>query len=327
MADIVHTIGRPPNHWFYIPPVYDSDDPGFDLTRRPLPYIDTTLAQALTFVTTPLSQPNGTTYQPWVTLNPDLTALVIIDMQNFFLSPALGRDSTGPGHKAMKVLEELVPCCRATGMQIIWCNWGLTDEDIEEMPPAQLKGFGGLNAFKREEGEETPNIEGEKILDVKPSRIYRGFGTPMGEITLETGEGVDAGRLLMRDQWNSALPPMLDAIYQEGAASPKRPDVWIHKNRMSGAWNPQTPLQEYLKSTGIRTLLFGGVNTDQCVQGTLVDAYNSGWDIVLVKDACGTGTPGGKEVTEWNAGRSWGFLTDSDQIMQGIDTMLRARWA
>jgi len=51
---------------------------------------------------------------------------------------------------------------------------------------------------------------------------------------------------------------------------------------------------------GVSTLLFAGVNTDQCVLGTLVDAYNCGWGCVLVDDCCGTTTKGGKEVSLWN---------------------------
>jgi nicotinamidase-related amidase len=47
-------------------------------------------------------------------------------------------------------------------------------------------------------------------------------------------------------------------------------------------------------------VLFTGVNTDQCVLGTFVDAYNAGWNCVLVDDCCGTTTVGGKEVTFYN---------------------------
>lgn len=32
---------------------------------------------------------------------------------------------------------------------------------------------------------------------------------------------------------------------------------------------------------GKKTLLFTGMNTDQCVLGTLVDAYSGGWDCVM----------------------------------------------
>jgi nicotinamidase-related amidase len=55
-----------------------------------------------------------------------------------------------------------------------------------------------------------------------------------------------------------------------------------------------------LKAEKKNTILFAGVNTDQCVLGTLVDGYNAGWNCVLVDDCCATTTEGGKEVSFHN---------------------------
>lgn len=85
---------------------------------------------------------------------------------------------------------------------------------------------------------------------------------------------VDAGRLLMRHTWNAALYPPLDRIYEEGRQLQENQDVWIHKNRMSAMWGAKTDLEEFLEKEGLRTLFFTGVNTDQCVGGTLTDAFS-----------------------------------------------------
>jgi nicotinamidase-related amidase len=315
MTDAAHILGNPPNHWVYLPPSSTSPNPTFDLTRQPVhsPYQPPS-APTLSLTTLPIPLPSNPKSQNNILLDPSKTALVIIDMQNFFLSPALGRDPTGPGHKALEVLEELVPSCRDKGIQIIWCNWGLTEEDIRQAPAAVLKGFGALNAFRKEDVQA--NIEGEKLIDTKPAKIYKGFGTPMGDVTLEDGTVVVGGKLLMPDQWNSNLPPRLQAVYDTEL------DFWAHKTRMSGLHTDPTMLSRYLRQRGLRTLLFAGVNTDQCVQGTMVDAYNNGWDCVMVTDACGTGTPGGKDVAEWNMGRSWGFLVDSEGIKLGLSNLV-----
>lgn len=55
-------------------------------------------------------------------------------------------------------------------------------------------------------------------------------------------------------------------------------DVHYAKNRMSGLWNEEQALWKYLVNEGkdIRTLFFAGVNTDQCVLGTLTSAYSAG---------------------------------------------------
>jgi len=61
----------------------------------------------------------------------------------------------------------------------------------------------------------------------KDPRLYKGLGSDISTIELGDGTSVEAGRLLMRDQWNSALYPDLEKVRQPE-------DVWIHKNRMSG---------------------------------------------------------------------------------------------
>jgi phosphatidylethanolamine-binding protein len=116
---------------------------------------------------------------------------------------------------------------------------------------------------------------------------------------VRSGLGADLGdgkgRCLMAGEWNAAIyEPMQEWVRPE--------DVHCAKNRMSGMWGLRQPLWEYLDSAGKRTLLFTGVNTDQCVLGTLVDAYNAGWDCILVEDCSATTTPNGKDVCLSNIG-------------------------
>ena len=67
--------------------------------------------------------------------------------------------------------------------------------------------------------------------------------------------------MLMRDAKNAELYGPLQSLYEEGKVNGT--DVWIHKNRMSGLWGPQTALDLYLQEKGITSLLFAGVNADQ----------------------------------------------------------------
>ncbi|KAJ9618249.1 Phosphatidylinositol 4-kinase pik1alpha (PI4-kinase)(PtdIns-4-kinase) [Taxawa tesnikishii (nom. ined.)] len=292
----------------------------------------------LTHPKTPTSPPCSrrldlqTTTTP-ITVDPDKTALVIIDMQNFFLSEAFGR-KRGNGHAALEKLEKYaIPGARKAGVRIIWLNWGLTDEDVDTMPPAVKRAF-GFEAVVDEDGEITakhtesgevfkekadgvgvdkdgsPKHQGGHVLleNGKDARIYKGLGSQCGEVFLPGGETVDAGRLLMRDSWNAALYPPLDKIYEEGARMEKKPDVWLHKNRMSGMWGTSTPCQEFLEKEGIKTLLFTGVNTDQCVSGTFTDSFSKGYDCVMLADGCGTTSPEfSQQCIEFNAAKTWGL--------------------
>ncbi|KAI9811446.1 MAG: hypothetical protein M1827_005429 [Pycnora praestabilis] len=265
-----------------------------------------------------------------ITVDPAKTALVIVDMQNFFLSPSLGRGSDGAGHKASDaLLEHAIPAARKAGIQIIWLNWGLTDKDVEEMPPAVKRAFGFESST--DEGDSKPiNKHGVDEMgnhwteNGKDSRIYKGIGASIGRVELEDGSVVEGGGLLMRDTWNVALHPPLDKAYQEGLKleKPHKADVWIHKDRMSGLWGARTLLQDYLDEHGIRSLLFTGVNTDQCVGGTLQDAFSKGYDCILLSDGCGTTSPkSAQDCIEFNGAKTWGFVASCGDLALGVDAM------
>ncbi|KAF8140287.1 Isochorismatase hydrolase [Boletus edulis] len=212
-----------------------------------------------------------------IRINKATTAAVIIDMQNFFLHPDIRTHTTGLN--CVAPLQALLPALRKHDVKILWVNWGLTQHELETIPPALIRGF-------------TKNGRG-------------GFGSEMPN---------NYGRLLMRGEYNSELYGPLQEEYLRGKDAGT--DVWIHKNRMSGLWGYQSALDLYLQENGITTLLLGGVNADQCVGGTLVDAYFRGYDCVLVSDITATTSPaGGLENVFYNAANSHGFLTDTTRIV------------
>ncbi|USP77807.1 uncharacterized protein yc1106_05081 [Curvularia clavata] len=267
-----------------------------------------------------------TSTQP-ITVDPSKSALIIIDMQNFFLSEAFGRNQQGAGNAACKqLIEHAIPAARKAGIRVVWVNWGLTEEDVKEMPPAIKRAFGffaipvdsnfniGDDAFGYHESSVSVDRHGEE-----KKSVYCGMGADCGTLTFPDGKSVEGGRLLMRDTWNAALFPPLDAIYTEGSKLEKNPDIWIHKNRMSGMWGATTPLKEFLDREGIRTLFFTGVNTDQCVGGTLTDAFSNGYDCVLLGDGCGTTSPDyAQQCWEYNSSRTFGFCASCEQFANGV---------
>ncbi|WPH03112.1 Isochorismatase hydrolase [Acrodontium crateriforme] len=288
------TIGHGTNAWHY------SSKTGFDLTRPSNPQ------------TGPM-KPNltiQTTTKP-ITINPSKSALIIIDMQNFFLSPAFGRPP-GPGHRAVDQLtQHAIPAARKAGVRIVWLNWGLSDQDLVALPPGVRRAFG----FVLDTGEARDKHGGLARLE--------GLGAECGIVKEpRSGRKIDAGRLLVRDAWNSALYPPLDGFFEEGSKLPNRPDVWMHKNRMSGMWGPKTECEEFLEEQGIKTLFFAGVNTDQCVGGTLMDSFSKGYDCILLSDGCGTSSPEfAQQCFQFNAENTFGFQTTCEDLAQGVSTM------
>lgn len=152
-------------------------------------------------------------------------------------------------------------------MQVIWLNWGLTEQDLHTMPASVINSFGG-NFIQ----PWPPSIDPQKMISL---------GSVMGS---------DMGRMLMRGSWNAAIYDDLLPYFD------KTNDFECVKNRVSGSWHEDTPFCTLLKDKGIDSLLFTGVNTNQCVLGTLMDCCFQGYDCVLIDDCCGTTTPGGQDL-------------------------------
>ncbi|OSS48533.1 hypothetical protein B5807_07827 [Epicoccum nigrum] len=310
-------VGSKSNFWLY------TTNKGFDLTHPPTHDTPHPSSKTLTMQTT--TSP--------LTLSPACSALIIIDMQNFFLSPSLGRSPTSAGRAACSaLLSSAIPAARKAGIRIVWVNWGLTDQEVEAMPAGVKRAF-GFYSIPEEASHEVGSVvaggvvEGGRAVDrhgkeVEEGGVYRGIGSSMGPVETGDGERADAGRLLMRDTWNADLYPPLKKAFEEGRVLEKTPDVWVHKNRMSALWGAETDLERFLKKEGIATLLFAGVNTDQCVGGTLTDAFSKGYDCVLLSDGCGTSSPGyAQKCWEYNAAHTFGFCASCRDLAEGVEKM------
>ena len=108
-----------------------------------------------------------------------------------------------------------------------------------------------------------------------------GVGEDVGDVKFPDGSTIGAGRLLMRDQWNTGLHGPLQEEFEKSQKT-AFPDVRFHKSRLSDFWGGSTPVMEYLKKKGITTLLFTGVDTDQYVLASVQDACNMGFDTILL---------------------------------------------
>lgn len=275
----LQVIGGAANFWLY------SEANGYDLTHPPSPE-SPPIRPRLSLETT----------TDRVSIDPAKTALVVVDLQNYFLSPLLGRPADSVGLKVVNLLlEHAIPACRKAGIPVVWLGWGLTEQDVEEMPPAIIKGFAADTNF----GDQ---------------RKVGPLGSDIGQLEPEDGEVIEGGRVMMRDQWNTALYHRL-----ADAADPH--DIWVYKNRLSGFWGG-TDGEKALADRGIRTLIFSGANTDQCVSGSLQDAFTRGWDCLMLSDGCATTSPEFcKQCIEFNCEGGWGFLLSCEGLADGVDKM------
>lgn len=247
-----------------------------------------------------------------VTLAPQKTAVVVIDMQNLFLSSAMGREK-GPGHAVEQaLLEKCIPAARKANIRILWLTWGISEEGLRSVPPMFFRNFG--LTFQPESNN---SAESTSSLEQKWRPQKGGIGKSVGKVTLEDGTSIDGGRLLMKDQWNTGLHGGLASAFEEGMKLTPA-DARFHKETHSGFWGGNTEFAKHLQREGLNTLLFAGVNTDQCVLATMQDAAQQGYDTIMLKDACGTVSPQfAQDMVEFNAHKAFGFQSSCDNFLYG----------
>ncbi|ETN45205.1 uncharacterized protein HMPREF1541_10082 [Cyphellophora europaea CBS 101466] len=216
-----------------------------------------------------------------IVVDPTRTLLVVVDMQNYFIHPACYPHVGGLA--AVQPILNVIGRCRQLGIQIGYLNWVIEEKDLEEMPPAVQRGWSADRL-------KTHGI---------------GWHVNLGS-ELPDGQG----RCLWKGSWNAEL-------YEPIRAAARPEDVTFLKNRPSGMWSPDCDMARYIANHNKKTIFFAGVNTDQCVLGTLTDCYSKSYDCLMVKDCVATATTGlmAQELVEWNVARNYGFVVDSDSVL------------
>jgi nicotinamidase-related amidase len=144
-------------------------------------------------------------------------------------------------------------------------------------------------------------------MNLRPTTLY---------VFNDNGEGLGIGgtlpgsgaKVLEKDSWSAAVVDELEQLPG---------DIHVDKYRISGFWD--TPLDSILRNLGATTVLFAGVNLDQCVLHTLTDAHFLGYNCVLLDDCCGTTSPEFcTQATLWNIKTCFGFVTSSVKMIEGL---------
>ncbi|MGZ3340759.1 MAG: cysteine hydrolase family protein [Reyranella sp.] len=144
-------------------------------------------------------------------------------------------------------------------------------------------------------------------LNLSPALLHvynpTGTGVGLGDRVPRTGAAV-----LEKDSWSAGVVDEL---------APAPADIRVDKCRMSGFWD--TPLDSILRNLGVTTLLFCGVNADQCVLHTLADANFLGYDTLMVGDCTATTSPAFCwEATIYNVKQIFGFVVQSPTILEAL---------
>jgi nicotinamidase-related amidase len=143
------------------------------------------------------------------------------------------------------------------------------------------------------------NLSPSLLHVYKPTGVGVGLGDPLPG---------NQARVLEKGSWAAAIVDEL---------TPDPADIHVAKYRMSGFWD--TELDSILRNLGITTLLFGGVNADQCVLCTLQDANFLGYDCLLVSDCAATTSPAYCwDATLYNVKQCFGFVASATAVQAGL---------
>jgi nicotinamidase-related amidase len=142
------------------------------------------------------------------------------------------------------------------------------------------------------------------LSDCPPAKRLR------GDCRIRIGDEGPMGRLLIDGEPGASIVPEL-------APAPGEYDV--AKPGKGAFYN--TPLQEILKKHRVTHLLIAGVTTEVCVQTTMREANDRGYECLLVEDATESYFPEFKQATldmVVAQGAIVGWTADTDAVLDGL---------
>jgi len=96
----------------------------------------------------------------------------------------------------------------------------------------------------------------------------------------------------------------------------------INKATMSAFMS--SPIDAALRSMRIEYLLFTGVSTNSCVEGTARDAADIGYKCIIVENACGAASPRFHDAACENFQRLLGRVEKVDAVIKELEDALQA---
>ena len=88
-----------------------------------------------------------------------------------------------------------------------------------------------------------------------------------------------------------------------------------------------TELDLWLRRTYVDTLIFTGVDTGICVENTLTDGFNMGYDVILAEDATASSWTDICKATIMKVKGSYGWVLTTDQLVEMLNASKRGKGA
>ena len=153
---------------------------------------------------------------------------------------------------------------------------------------------------------QTKEAHRADLLDCPSSKLNR------GNADLKIGEAGPMGRILVAGEPGNDIIPELAPL----------PDELVITKPGKGAFY-QTGLDDVLRSHNLTHLIFTGVTTEVCVQTTMREANDRGYECLLVEDATESYFPEFKQATldmVRAQGGIVGWTATTAQVLEGLST-------
>ena len=200
-------------------------------------------------------------------------ALVVVDMQNGFVSPegSYGKLGMNISHyrSIIPKIRELIDYCRKVGIPIFYTEAVREASGIDLLTHVHI-----LLPKSREETHKVPicirgTWDGNTIDELKPT---------------------DEDHLIIKRR---------DGAFQD------------------------TEFRMWLQSLGVNALVFCGVDTSICVETSLREAFNLGYDIMLISDATASGNQQHYKTTLERVGNYYGIALNFERFKKMIDNIVK----
>jgi nicotinamidase-related amidase len=164
-----------------------------------------------------------------------------------------------------------------------------------------------LAAFRAKQLPIFHTVEGHQpdLSDCPSSKLHRGKGS------LKIGDPGPMGRILVLGEPGNGIIPELAPL----------PGEMVIPKPGKGAFY-RTPLASLLEEKGITHLIITGVTTEVCVQTTMREANDRGYECLLVEDATESYTPEFKQSTIEMVraqGGIIGWTTKAEEVIKALD--------
>jgi ureidoacrylate peracid hydrolase len=188
-------------------------------------------------------------------------ALVVIDMQNGFVSKGGSYDQLGMSishyQQVVPKISQLIALCRDAGIPIFYTQ-----------------------AVREQSGIDLLT----KVHKILPK---------------SREERIRKKPICVRGTWDADIVDEIKPAPEDHVVV-KRRDSAFHDTEI-GVW---------MKSLGVDTLVFCGIDTSICVEASLRDAFNNGYDVILISNATASGSPKHFESTLEIVREYYGLVMD-----------------